>query len=146
MKKCFLLAAVFLCCTLIFAGGGGQQADSSGPARLTVTIWEDIRVEDFETNLQTLAIEREANVDLTFNVLPATDYTQRINLMVMAGGQELTDIIMVVPGDAMVYQWAQEGAIVPVTRYYRDPALSPNIHEAFRRVGRNFTQIGRAHV
>jgi putative aldouronate transport system substrate-binding protein len=35
----------------------------------------------------------------------------------------------------MVYQWAREGAIIPLTKYLRDPELSPWTHDAIERTG-----------
>jgi putative aldouronate transport system substrate-binding protein len=58
--------------------------------------------------------------------------------MVMAGGTELQDIILAQPGDAMVYQWAQEGVIIPLKKYYQNPALSTNINDALKRAGYDF--------
>jgi putative aldouronate transport system substrate-binding protein len=86
----------------------------------------------------TKILEQDANVDFTFVTLPSTDYNSKINLMVMAGGGELPDIIMAGPGDAMVFQWAQEGAIIPLKKYYDDPKLSPQLHDAVQRTGTNF--------
>jgi putative aldouronate transport system substrate-binding protein len=86
----------------------------------------------------TKLLEQQANVDLSFTVLAATDYLQKINLMVMSGGAELTDIIIGSFDDAMVFQWAREEAIIPLTKYYNDPAKSPNIQEAKKRVKTDF--------
>ena len=142
MKKIVALTAGLLCSAMLFAGGGAQQqpAASSGPDKLSVTIMDDIRIENYKTTLQTKMIEKDCNVDLTFNVLPgpATDYNNRINLMVMAGGNELTDMVVVQPGDAVIYSWAQEGAIVPLTKYLNDEKIMPNLHDGFNRIGRNF--------
>jgi putative aldouronate transport system substrate-binding protein len=103
-----------------------------------VAIAEDLRIQDFETNHMTGILERDANVELDFVLFPPTDYINKLNLMVMAGGTELPDIIIANPGDAMVYQWAREGAIVPLTKYFKDPKLSPHTQEAIKRTGVNF--------
>jgi putative aldouronate transport system substrate-binding protein len=58
--------------------------------------------------------------------------------MVMSGGSELPDIIIVNPGDAMVFQWAREGAINPIKKYYDNPSLSPNIRDALSKAGYDF--------
>ena len=140
MKKALFVLCCLAMAAMVWAGGtqpsGGPV--TSGVSRLSITVVESLRIEDYKTNVQTKLIEQQANVDFTFTILPSTDYTNRINLMVMAGGQELTDIICSNPGDAMIYQWAREGAIVPLTKYYNDPAKSPNLRESFNRIGRNY--------
>ena len=143
MKKLGVFLGLILTGALLFAGGASQQAGTSGsgPVKLTITIMDDLRIENYETTVQSRLLEKEANVELVYNVLPfpaATDYNNRINLMVMAGGNELSDLIVAVPGDAMIFQWAQEGAIIPVTKYINNQATAPNIHESFQRIGRNF--------
>jgi len=140
MKKILFFLTVLLCCAMVFGGGASQSSGgtSSGTAKLSVAIAENLRIEDYKTNLQTKLIEQNANVDLSFVVLPSTDFVNRLNLMVMAGGKELPDIILARPGDAVVFQWAQEGAIVPLTKYYKDPSKSPTIQETFTRMGRNY--------
>jgi putative aldouronate transport system substrate-binding protein len=143
MKKItvlFLTLMVF-CLASLFAGGTSQEAQSggqpsaSGPVKLSVAITEDLRIQDYETNYMTGILERDANVNLDFVLFPSTDYVNKLNLMVMAGGAELPDIIINGPGDAIVYQWAREGAIIPLTKYFKDPKLSPWTHDAIKRTG-----------
>jgi ABC-type glycerol-3-phosphate transport system substrate-binding protein len=120
-KRPFLFSiCIAFCLASLFAGGnsqsaqpsqGGTVSSSSGPVKLSVAIAEDLRIQDYETNHMTGILERDGNVDLSFVLFPSTDYVNKLNLMVMAGGAELPDIIIASPGDAMVYQWAKEGAI-----------------------------------
>ena len=137
----FVLFLLAFCGVWVFGGGRSQSSgsDSSGaPVKLTVAIAENLRVENFKTNYQTRLIEQGSNTDLEFIEFASTDYVTRLNLMVMAGGSELPDIIVAAPGDAMVYQWAREGAILPLKKYYDDPSLSPNIRDALARSGYDF--------
>lgn len=128
--------------TAAFAGGGQSQTGASpaaaGPVKLTVAMAENLLIENLKTNTLTQKIEQASNTDLDFVLYPSTDYTNKLNLMVMAGGSELPDIIIANPGDAMVYQWAREGAILPLTKYYNDPKVSPNIQDALVRAGYDF--------
>ncbi len=106
---------------------------------LTITIKAIAQVEDFETNRQTQIIEEKGNFDLTFNVLPAAEFDTKINLMVAAGGADLGDVMMTNNfKDANVYAFAQAGAIVPLTKYYKDPDASYYSTEALKRTGVNF--------
>jgi putative aldouronate transport system substrate-binding protein len=137
-KGFFTVALIGLVCAALFGGGGndrnaGSGSSVGGPVKLTVAMTENLRIKDYETNVMTKLLEGWSNTDLDFLLFPSTDYINKINLMVMAGGQELPDIIMARPGDAMVYQWAKEGVILPLTKYYNDPKLSPHLHEAMER-------------
>jgi putative aldouronate transport system substrate-binding protein len=144
-KNLVVGAVLFLIVSFgVFAGGGaqpgsaGQAPSQGGPVKLSVAIVESLRIEDYETNVMTRMIEKGTNTDLDFILFPSTDYINKLNLMVMAGGSQLPDIIIGSPGDAMVFQWAQEGAIIPLTKWYEDPRMSPNLHEAVIRTGVNF--------
>jgi putative aldouronate transport system substrate-binding protein len=139
-RSIFLSSALLVFCLVSLFGGGNSQAGGitsslAGPVKLSVAITEDLRIQDYETNYMTGILERDANVNLDFVLFPSTDYANKLNLMVMAGGSELPDIIINGPGDGMVYQWAREGAIIPLTKYLRDPKLSPWTHDAIKRTG-----------
>jgi putative aldouronate transport system substrate-binding protein len=153
MKKFSIMIVVLLILFIgnVFGAGGTQAGGESqtgrGPVKLTVAMEESLRIKDFETNIQTGIIEKRANVDLDFVLFPAVDYLNKLNLMVMAGGKELPDIITISMGarsrftDMMVYQWAREGAIIPLTKYYKDPKFSPGIQEGIKRTGVDFTPM-----
>jgi len=143
MKKLvfFVILVLFVCSLNLFSGGG--QSSSSvisapgGPARLTVAINQNLRIENYKTNAQTRIIERGANVDLEFVEFPTSDYVQRINLMIMAGGTDLPDVLIGVDGarfqERDVYRWANEGAVLPLTRYFRDPNATVNLRAAMQK-------------
>lgn len=101
--------------------------------KLTVCAPENIKIEDYNTNLMTLAIEDALGVDLEFTVLPSADYGNKLNVMV-TGGDTLPDIIFK-PNQSSVTIWGQEGAIIPLNKYYEDPNMSPNIHQGYERAG-----------
>lgn len=107
---------------------------------LTVAIADKTNIEDFNTNWETLYIEEQLGVDLDMHVYDSTDYTTKINLMIQSG-DKLEDILIVGPSDALIMDWAALEAIVPLTAYYADPEISPNIHEAYERVGYDFSGL-----
>ena len=138
MKRLLLVYLSFILPLAFIFGGGASQntpVQPSGTVKLTLAITEDLRIIDYETNIMTRILERDANVDLDFMLFPEMDYVNKLNLMVMAGGKELPDIIIASPGDAIVYQWGREKAIIPLTKYYKDPKLSPWIHDTITRTG-----------
>jgi putative aldouronate transport system substrate-binding protein len=146
MKKNLLFAAVLLsgCLSIVFAGGNAAQPGTAptgvqGPVKLSIAVPDNPKIENYKTTVMGQMLEKEANVDLGFVVYPKTDYVNKINIMIMAGGKDLQDVIMFGESDmsnrdSQVYQWAQTGTIVPVTKYFNDPALSPNLHQARDRI------------
>ena len=112
----------------------------SEPVKLTVGVKDNTLIEDWETNGMTKLLEERGGFDLEFVVYDSTDYMTKLNLMVMAGGSELPDVLLISSNDTMVYQWALEGAIIPVTEYYEDPTISFYLHEAMERTGTDFSQ------
>lgn len=115
-----------------------QKTDDSSLVTLTVAVSGHPKIEDFNTNLMTLMLEEQCNVDLVIDEYPSTDYITKLNLMVMSGGSELPDVLVGKPGDEMVFSWAKANAIIPLTQYYEDPSISVNLHEAVERTGVNF--------
>ncbi|MBR4234731.1 MAG: extracellular solute-binding protein [Clostridia bacterium] len=109
------------------------------PVVLTVTVPSKTNIEDYETNLTTLYIEEALGVDLQFNVLSSDQYQDKINLMINSN-EPLSDIVMFSGkvSDDVIYSWAQEGAIAPLTEFYYDEELAVNIYESFDRVGTDY--------
>jgi putative aldouronate transport system substrate-binding protein len=145
MKR--FLAALVLVTSISGAavfGAGGREGENtrdtgdSGPVKLTVAIRENTRIGDFKNNEMTRMLEEGANVDLTFVMFPVVDYVAKLNLMIMGGGAELPDILFGTFNDMTVFQWAQEGAIIPLTKYYKDPNLALNINAAIKLCEENF--------
>lgn len=105
---------------------------------LTLAVPDNVKIVDYATNLQTKMMEQRMGVEMQFQVYASNDYTTKLNLMVM-GGDTLPDIL--IGGgftDAMVYAWAQEGALLPLTEYFNDPEISYYLHDARERLGTNF--------
>ena len=133
MKKTLslLLALVLALTCLSFASADDE------PVVLTMTIADKTNVEDYNTNDLTLFVEEALGVDLQITATDSSDYTSKINLMVQSG-DKLTDMIVVNPGNPLLYEWAQLEAIIPVTEYYADPEIAVNIYKAFDRIGYDF--------
>ena len=70
---------------------------------------------------QTLRLEDDLNVELEFVYYPSTaeEFIQKVELQIMAGGDELPDIIMSdLGGLNNLAMYGQMGIILPVTEYY----------------------------
>jgi len=88
---------------------------------IKVGVQESATIEDWETNAQTLLLEEDLNIDLEFMILPADkgECLQKIELMILSGGNELPDVLMGVPFDlATITQYGQMGMFVDCTDYY----------------------------
>ena len=78
---------------------------------------------DWETNKQTLLIEEKFGVDLQFQKLPydGKERQQKLELMMLAGGDELPDILINPGFDlAALMQYGDQGMIVPLNDYMDD--------------------------
>lgn len=112
-----LLALLMLASTAM----AGEYAISEETLHFTIGVPQHAMVEDWETNAQTLRLEKDLNVDLEFVMLPSdsNELIQKVELMIMAGGEELPDIIMHgLGGVANLVKYGEMGMIVPVTEYY----------------------------
>lgn len=133
MKKVLCMALSLMLCLSCLPAAWAESAEEK--VHLTIAVKEDMLVEDWKTNEMTKYLEEAGGFDLEFMVLPSKEYIEKLNMMVVDGGKDLPDIIMGTPSDAMLYSWAQAGAIVPLTKYYEDESLTPNIREAWARTG-----------
>ena len=129
MRK--LLCVLIVCCLMF---GTAYAAELNAPGTLPIsseTIHFTIgvpnlgTVEDWETNEQTLKLEKDLNVDLDFVLLPndKNERIQKLELMFMAGGDDLPDIIMGDNGDlSNIVRYGEMGMILPTTEYYKNEA------------------------
>lgn len=118
MKKTLaLLLAVMMLLACVPA-----VAESAVPV-FTVGIADKATVVDWNTNRQTLYIEEKLGVDLQFTVLPLdkTERQQKLELMMLSGGEDLPDIL-IDPGFDMaaMMQYGDMEMIVPLNDYMED--------------------------
>lgn len=85
---------------------------------ITIGIQSNAYVEDYDTNYYTQMLEEVGNVDLEFVVFPADSEANDKLQMMVAGGQELPDIIMWGLDDALAMQWGEEEYLVPLEDYF----------------------------
>jgi putative aldouronate transport system substrate-binding protein len=89
---------------------------------LKIGIEAQPNVEDFKTNWMTKQLEEQGNFELSFEVYPAGEMLQKVELMVMAGGKDLPDIIIGPISIGTATKYGQAGMIIPVNAYYRNSA------------------------
>jgi len=117
------------------------EAQPAEPDKLTVWIAENLKVEDWETNAQTLWLEEQGNLDLEFITMPSADYATKVGVALTVGNvEELPDVIFGSFDASKLMEYADAGTIVPLTEYYNDPEKSPNIHQLIETVGYDYTK------
>lgn len=133
---------------------GAQVQETSGNAEfdprsitegvtLTVAVPMEASVEDFETNEVILAIQEELGVELEFQVYGASDYVEKISVMVN-GGDKLPDMIWGnrASGSAnisgSVDAWAETGAIYDLAEFYANPEYAKYTMAAIEEAGYDF--------
>ena len=99
----------------------GTLPISNETIHFTIGVPNLTTVEDWETNEQTLKLQNDLNVDLDFVLFPSdkNERIQKLELMIMAGGDELPDIIMGDCGDlSSIVKYGEMGMIVSTKDYY----------------------------
>lgn len=139
------LTAVFLTLMLTIAMLAVPALAEEGKPTLTVWVPEDLRIEDWNTNDMTLWLEEQGGFDLDIVALASgDDFKTKVNMALIAGSiSDLPDVIVCTNGtfsDTDVWDWAQAGAILPLTEYYNNPELAVNINEAIERCGVDYTK------
>ena len=79
----------------------GVEPFVSEDVTITIGLKSDPKVEDYDTNYYTLMLEETTGVNIEFILFPAGDEGQEKLQMMIAGGEELPDILM----------WGQTDAI-----------------------------------
>lgn len=153
MKKlscvlCLLLCLCLAAPALAFDGdpnlnAPGQTPICKEPVKLTVGIAADANVIDFETNTMTKMLEEEGNFDLSFVTYASSEMMEKLNVMIQVGGDDLPDVIMFKysarPTDSAVYNWALNGAIVPLTEYIKNSSYY--LPESIEKCGTNLLPL-----
>ncbi len=120
---------------------GGTYPICKEKVTLTIGIPDNIRIEDYETNWLTQQLEERGNFDLVFEIYPSSEYATKLNLIIQSGTDKLPDILVTNSVDeTMITTWAQAGAIIPVTEYYKDPNASWHISKAIEKCGVDITR------
>lgn len=163
MRKLLVLSMVLVCAVslAVHAGGAKETGAKPGAAEyaadpnlnapgvtpiakkavtLKIGVAQNANVVDFEKNDMTLLLEKQGNFNLDFVYYASAEMKTQINLVVASGKfDDLPDVIMSDPADAMVMQWGQAGAIIPLNQYYKNSAHHLNI--AKQRTGVDFVPM-----
>ena len=144
MKKAVFLLLVLLLAAFVFASGG-QSSARPAPGSTTyqrdpnlnppgtfpinkttvpikIGVQQNATVENWKTNWMTQQIEKFGNYNMIFEEYPAGELNQKIELMVMAGGADLPDVVWGNPGLGVLTKYGQAGMIIPCNMYYENSA------------------------
>jgi len=88
--------------------------------QLTVGVQQNPVIEDWKTNWMTRELERTGNFNLNFEVYAAGQLPQVFELMVMAGGADLPDVMMHTGFSlTSLTRYGEAGMIIPVNDFYK---------------------------
>lgn len=125
LMLCALLTAAMLTSAVPAMGAAlsapGQLPLSDETIHFTIGVPQSAVIENWKTNKQTVKLENDLNIELEFIELPATEseLIQKVELMIMAGGDDLPDIILSgLGGTENLVKYGQMGMIVPTNEYY----------------------------
>lgn len=95
-------------------------AAAEEPVTLTIGVQRSSVVENWDTNLQTLKIEEICGVNLEFVEFPSSnnECMQKVDLMVVAGGDELPDVLMFNLPTSVIAKYGKAGIFVDLTDLY----------------------------
>ena len=131
------LAIVMLCSSIGFAGAAGENLSAPGeypiwtgdePAVVTVLVEPLDYVTDWDDNAYTKKVEELCNVDLQFVFLPATDASDKLNIMISTG-EKLPDVVNKNLNSALEKSYADAGALINLQPYY-ESGLGYNVSKA----------------
>ncbi|MCL2831733.1 MAG: extracellular solute-binding protein [Treponema sp.] len=143
--KKFLFGLVFLLITgtMVFAGGGGQQAQTGSAgsvnsnlvtapgqfpivnAPYTMRVWtvQTVNIEDFNTNEFTLSYEKKTGVHINWELAPATNGPEMLNLSLASGDYPDVYLAAFVPKEDEIL-YGSQGVFVPLNKLIE--TYSPN--------------------
>lgn len=93
---------------------------------LSILMQQDVLVEDYNTNAFTLWVEEQANIDITFELLPAgSDGSDKLAL-ILASGEKIADVVNVGMSTIQDYVYGSSGLFIDLTDYYANSAYYIN--------------------
>ena len=90
------------------------------PITLRVGIPTSQHINDYNTNYQTIFMSEQTGIKFEFDVLPSDEFVTKIELMIAAGGGDLSDVLIRETTQTVLMPWAEAGMILPVTKYFDD--------------------------
>lgn len=116
LALCLLLAAPTAGLAAVTAPGTLPLVDEA--VTLTIGLPNPTAVEDVETNYATLYVQEQTGLELDFELFPATDASQKLEIMISAG-DTLPDMLWGFGlSDTAVYRYGSNGILMDLSTYY----------------------------
>jgi putative aldouronate transport system substrate-binding protein len=131
MKKTvhFAMILLLVAAGTIFASGAGQDKAGGEKPSLLIGIQTSPVVTNYKNNFLTRYLEKLHNINLEFYQLPSNAAEVRTKVSLMVASNDLTDIIMTsFLSNEAILEYGRNKVFVPLNKYYKDPAKSPNFH------------------
>jgi len=118
----------------------GQFPVCKEKVTFTIGIPRMPQVIDYKDNSYTKALEEKMNCDIQFEFFPESEATQKVELMVAAGGDDLPDILVgMYLTDKAVATYGKNGMIVPLNDYYEKSSYY--LKQVVEKEGQNFLNM-----
>lgn len=129
MKK-KAMAAILAAGTLASAFPFGTAVSAEETPVLTIAIQQDANVENYDTNYQTKLIEEGCNVDLQFQLLPASLEDAKTRLALMASsGEKMPDVICLKLSNLEIAEYGANGVFLPMNDYLDNAEATPYFND-----------------
>ena len=131
MRNTRRILALVLCAALLLSLVSFGAAEGDKPS-VSIALALSTNVLDYETNAYTLALEAEFDVDV--EVQPMEDIGQKLPILVNSGS-ELADMLCTSLDNTVVWSWAQQGVLVPLTEYWQNPEMTTHLYNRVADLG-----------
>lgn len=94
----------------------GEMPITSEKVEMSIFMAQNSTVSDYEDNKMTKWMEETTNVHINWNIVPAQDTSQKLNLL-LAAGVDLPDVIMSALSTQIIVEQSAQGQIVQLDPY-----------------------------
>lgn len=129
MKKLLVILLAMITVLSLFAGCKPQDEDNdridpeTGKMIITIGVPEMMLVKNYDTNVFTLWLEEQCNVDLRFHLFPtsASDYKTQLSVMSLDKNSKMPDILVNFDELGTAFkQYGDQGYFLDLTEYFED--------------------------
>ena len=125
------LLALLLCAAMTLGLAAVGTAEEA-PQKVSIALPLNTYVVDWNTNAYTLALEKEFNVDIEFQLME--DIQEKLPILVTSGSK-LPDMICATFSNNIIWNWAQQGVLAPLTKYFNDPEMTQHLTSRVKDLG-----------
>lgn len=105
-----------------------------GSVTLNIGISQSSNISSYDDNYLTDWIEEKTGISLEFTLFPSSDATAKLDMLVTSG-EKLPDIICFGTDRVRVYNYAVNGAVIPLTEYYKRDVMGGPFYKRAEYIG-----------